>query len=69
MLASTSPRGWLQGTRAYDDYELYVTSRNNVDRAAEALGHALAEYDLMLNPHKFLVLELPSRSRRSGERH
>jgi hypothetical protein len=58
-LTSGSSRSWVKGFRYYDDYELYVGSTTDADRALTALQAALAEYELTLNPYKFEVTALP----------
>jgi hypothetical protein len=58
-LASGRSRQWLTGFRYYDDYELYVRSSGDADRAITGLESALGEYGLTVNPYKLQVVTLP----------
>ena len=49
----------VHGFRFYDDYELFAPSRRAADEALNALTDALAGWELMLNPHKLEIVELP----------
>lgn len=58
-LLTKSAKRWLMGFRYYDDYELYVRTSGEADKALAALENALGEYELSLNPYKVEVLPLP----------
>lgn len=58
LLGSRRAR-WLHGFRYYDDYELYVASREEADKALAALQRILADWQLAANPYKIHIKELP----------
>jgi hypothetical protein len=58
-LALATKSRWLTGFRYFDDYELYVRSAAEADRALTELEIALREFELALNPYKVEVLALP----------
>jgi hypothetical protein len=47
------------GFRYYDDYEVFTATRQAADQAVTELTKALAEWQLILNPYKLDVQELP----------
>jgi hypothetical protein len=49
----------LRGHRYLDDYELAFTTRSAAEEAQALLEEALAEYELVINPTKTEILELP----------
>jgi hypothetical protein len=49
----------LRGFRYYDDYELMFSQYSDAERALRTLQAALSEYNLMLNPLKTRIQELP----------
>lgn len=58
-LFSGRRRPWLHGFRYYDDYELHTWSRTQADQALADLQRILASWQLVANPYKVKILELP----------
>jgi hypothetical protein len=51
--------GNQRGFRYLDDYELAFGSRGEAETALAKLEHALAKYELSLNPYKTEIVDLP----------
>ncbi len=57
-LGARMPPG-THGFRYFDDYELFAPTRPVAERALTELTRALADWELILNPHKSGIEELP----------
>jgi hypothetical protein len=49
----------IAGSRHYDDYELVFEERRDAERALAVVQDTMAEYNLLLNPTKTFVSQLP----------
>jgi hypothetical protein len=54
-----SDRRTVRGFRYFDDYEIFARSRAEADRFGSILQGVLESWQLTINPHKFVVEELP----------
>lgn len=52
-------QGKIEGFRYYDDYELVFDTSSQAEQALDSLQRHLGQYELVLNPRKTEVLNLP----------
>ncbi len=52
-------QGKIEGFRYYDDYELVFDTSSEAEKALDSLQRHLGQYELVLNPRKTEILNLP----------